>query len=186
MKVTETSLPGVLLIELQVFKDDRGSFIELFQSSRYAAHGVVPIVQDNFSRSMGGTLRGLHFQEPHPQGKLIHVSFGTIFDVAVDIRRGSPTFRCWEGFRLSGNEPRQLWIPPGFAHGFCVLSGYADVLYKLSERYRPEADRVIRWDDPEIGIRWPVETPNLSAKDAAAVTLRESPYLPNYSNIKSY
>jgi dTDP-4-dehydrorhamnose 3,5-epimerase len=181
MKVIETSLPGVLLIELVTFRDDRGFFVELFQHERYAALGIVPTLQDNFSRSSRGTLRGLHFQEPHPQGKLVQAISGTIFDVAVDIRRGSPTFGKWEGFELSGDQPRQLWVPPGFAHGFCVTSEGADVLYKTSERYVPAADRGIRWNDPQIGVRWPCEAPRLSAKDAAAPMLREAPMLPQYA-----
>jgi dTDP-4-dehydrorhamnose 3,5-epimerase len=180
MKVTETSLPGVLLIDLRLFKDDRGFFTELFQDGRYAEHGIVPTVQDNFSRSKKFTLRGMHFQEPHPQGKLVMALAGVIFDVAVDIRRGSPTFGKWEGFELSGDEPRQLWVPPGYAHGFCVVSDRADVMYKTSGRYVPEADRGIRWNDPDVGIKWPVEMPLLSPKDAIAPLLRDAPVLPNY------
>lgn len=180
MTIVETSLPGVLLIELRVFRDDRGFVVELFQDGRYATSGIPPLVQANFARSVRGTLRGLHFQEPYGQGKLVQALSGTIFDVAVDIRRGAPTFGRWVGFEMSGEEPRQLWIPPGFAHGFCVLSDRADVLYQMSERYVPEADRVIRWNDPVLGIVWPVRDPLLSTKDAAAPTLREAPILPTW------
>ena len=183
MKVTETELPGVLLIELDVFGDARGSFLEIFRQERYAALGLPSVfAQDNLSRSVRGVLRGLHFQEPRPQGKLVQVLSGVVFDVVVDIRRGSPTFRRWTGIELDGRKAQQLWVPPGFAHGFCVLSETADFLYKCTDAYVAAADRCIRWDDPELGIKWPSmgTAPILSAKDLAAPTLAEAPMLPTY------
>jgi dTDP-4-dehydrorhamnose 3,5-epimerase len=181
MKVTETSLPGVLIVEPRVFADDRGFFIETFHSERYAANGMPPrFVQDNLSRSVRGTLRGLHFQEPNAQGKLVQVTRGSVFDVVVDVRRGSPTFAQWFGLELTGDAPKQLWIPPGFAHGFCVTSDVADFWYKCTAAYAPDCERSIRWDDPALGIAWPVAQPLLSKKDAAAPTLAEAPILPSY------
>jgi len=181
MKVSETALPGLRVIELDTFGDARGFFMELFHAQRYLDAGIdLPFVQDNFSRSVKDTLRGLHFQEPHPQGKLVQVLQGTVFDVAVDIRRGSPTFGRWFGLELSAENKRQLWIPPGFAHGFCVTSASADFFYKCSEYYVPEADRVIAWNDPAVGIRWPTQTPLLSKKDAAAKPLSEATALPRF------
>jgi dTDP-4-dehydrorhamnose 3,5-epimerase len=179
MKIIETELPGVLVLEPRVFSDDRGFFLETFHVTRYAAAGIpTEFPQDNLSRSVRGTLRGLHFQEPHGQGKLVQVIRGAVFDVAVDIRRGSPTFGRWIGVELSDAAPRQMWIPPGFAHGFCVTSESADFHYKCTTLYAPEAERSIRWDDPQIGIVWPVREPILSKKDAAAPTLAEAPVLP--------
>jgi dTDP-4-dehydrorhamnose 3,5-epimerase len=181
MKVTETSLEGVLLIEPRVFADDRGCFTEMFQAARYLGAGIGgPFVQDNFSRSIKGTLRGLHFQEPHPQGKLVQVLRGAVFDVAVDIRRGSPNFGKWFGIELSDADFKQLWIPPGFAHGFCVLSDGADFVYKCTAPYVPEADRGLCWNDPDIDIRWPISEPLLSPKDARAPRLGDAPVLPQY------
>ena len=181
MKVTKTELPGVLVIEPRVFIDERGWFLETFQSERYAAAGIAAtFVQDNLSRSVRGTLRGLHFQEPKGQGKLVQVMRGAVLDVVVDVRRGSPTFGKWLGLELSGDQPRQMWIPPGFAHGFCVTSDSADFLYKCTTPYAPEAERSIRWDDPAIGIVWPVAQPLLSKKDAAAPLLADAPVLPVY------
>jgi dTDP-4-dehydrorhamnose 3,5-epimerase len=181
MKVTETALPGVLVIEPRLFRDDRGFFLETFRSERYADAGITqPFVQDNFSRSIRGTLRGLHFQEPHGQGKLVQVLRGTVFDVAVDIRRGSPTFGKWVGLELSGEDIRQLWIPAGFAHGFCVLSDQADFLYKCTAPYVPEAERGIIWNDPQLAIEWPVDKPLISPKDAAAPRLADAPVLPSW------
>jgi len=182
MKVTPTELPEVLLIEPRVFGDVRGHFYESYQARRYADAGIPgPFVQDNHSRSVRGTLRGLHFQEPRAQGKLVQVLRGTVFDVAVDIRRGSPRFGKWVGVELSGEQPRQLWIPPGFAHGFCVLSEFADFFYKCTEVYAPELDRTIVWNDPAIGIRWPVAEPLLSGKDREAPPLATAPVLPSYT-----
>jgi dTDP-4-dehydrorhamnose 3,5-epimerase len=180
MNVTETPLPGVAVIEPRVFRDERGLFYETFHAERYLGARLPPFVQDNFSRSVRGTLRGLHFQEPHAQGKLVQVLRGTVFDVAADVRRGSPTFGKWFGLELSGDSPRQLFIPAGFAHGFCVTSDEADFLYKCTALYAPEAERSIRWDDPDLAIAWPVERPLLSKKDAAAPTLAGSPVLPRY------
>jgi dTDP-4-dehydrorhamnose 3,5-epimerase len=179
MNVTETSIPGVLLIEPRRFGDSRGFFSELFQEERYAAAGVTGrFVQDNLSRSKKGTLRGLHFQEPRPQGKLVQVLRGAVYDVVVDIRRGSPTFGRWFGAELSDENFRQLWVPPGFAHGFCVLSDTADFYYKCTDLYIPEHDRGILWNDPAIGIEWPIREPLLSAKDKIAPPLSNAPVLP--------
>lgn len=180
--VKQTPLPGVLVLEPRVFADDRGFFLESYQTARYEAAGVVgPFVQDNFSRSCKATVRGLHFQEPKAQGKLVQVTRGTIFDVVVDVRRGSPTFAKWFGLELSGDAPKQLWIPPGFAHGFCVTSDVADFHYKCTAAYAPEAERSIRWNDPVLAIAWPVTQPLLSAKDAAAPLLADAPVLPVYT-----
>jgi dTDP-4-dehydrorhamnose 3,5-epimerase len=181
MKVVPTELPEVLLVEPVVHGDSRGFFYELFQSGRYAAAGIArAFVQDNLSRSVKGTLRGLHFQEPKAQGKLVQVLRGTVFDVAVDVRRGSPRFGRWVGLELSEAGARQLWIPPGFAHGFCVLSESADFFYKCTETYSPETERTVLWNDPAIGIRWPVIEPILSGKDRNASTLADAPLLPRY------
>jgi len=181
MKVTPTELPEVLLVEPRVFGDARGFFLETFQAERYAAAGIPGhFVQDNLSRSAKGTLRGLHFQEPRAQGKLVLVLHGAVWDVAVDVRRGSPRFGRWVGLELSEENRRQLWIPPGFAHGFCVVSDTADFFYKCTELYAPETERVVRWDDPALGIRWPIAAPLLSAKDRAAPTLADAPVLPVY------
>jgi len=181
MKVVPTALPEVLIIEPKIFGDSRGFFYESFQAARYAEAGIQgPFVQDNLSRSVRGTLRGLHFQEPRAQGKLVQVLRGAVWDVAVDVRRGSPRFGRWVAVELSETAPRQLWIPPGFAHGFCVLSDSADFFYKCTELYAPECDRSIAWNDPEIGITWPVHSPILSPKDAAATRLADAPVLPSY------
>lgn len=157
MKVTLTALPEVLLIEPRVFGDERGFFFESFNRRDFAsATGIdAEFVQDNHSHSGRGVLRGLHYQIRQPQGKLMHVIQGRIFDVAVDIRRSSPTFKRWVGIELSGSDHRQLWTPPGFAHGFVVLSETAEVFYKVTDYYAPEHERGIRWDDPELAIQWP-------------------------------
>ncbi len=175
MKVTETAIPGVLLIEPKVFGDSRGFFFESFQAARYAEAGIKgPFVQDNHSRSAKGVLRGLHFQKQYPQGKLVYVTSGTVFDVAVDIRKDSPTFGQWVGVTLSADEHQQFYVPPGLAHGFCVLSDTAEFQYKCTDYYHPEDDGCIRWDDPDIGIQWPLtEEPKLSAKDANALYLKD-------------
>lgn len=181
MKVMPTELPEVLLIEPRVFGDARGFFLEAFQTERYAAAGIAaPFVQDNLSRSVRGTLRGLHFQEPHAQGKLVQVLRGGVWDVAVDVRRGSPHFGAWVGVELNDENRRQLWIPPGFAHGFCVLTDVADFFYKCTDIYKPELERAVRWDDEALKIRWPVSSPLVSAKDQAAPTLAAAPVLPTY------
>jgi dTDP-4-dehydrorhamnose 3,5-epimerase len=182
MKVVPTELPEVLLIEPRVHGDSRGFFYESFQAPRYAEAGITgPFVQDNLSRSMRGTLRGLHFQEPGGQGKLVQVLRGTVWDVAVDVRRGSPRFGRWVAVELSEAAPRQLWIPPGFAHGFCVLSESADFFYKCTELYAPDCDRSVAWNDPAIGIPWPVGEPLLSTKDRAAPRLADAPVLPTFA-----
>lgn len=175
MRVIETKLAGLLLVEPRVFEDGRGFFLETFQAERYRAHGLeAAFVQDNHSRSRRGVLRGLHFQRRHPQGKLIHTARGAVYDVAVDLRRGSPTFGRHLGLVLSDENRRQLYIPPGFAHGFCVLSDEADVIYKCTDVYRPDDEGGVRWDDPDLGIAWPLEGPPvLSEKDAALPRLAE-------------
>jgi len=174
MKVSETTLPGVYLIELRVFPDQRGFFQETWQATRYAeAHIPGPFVQDNHSYSTHGSLRGLHYQLKHPQGKLVWVLQGEVFDVAVDIRRGSPTFHRWVGVRLSADNFRQIYVPPGFAHGFCVLSEIADVEYKCTELYDPVDEFGVLWNDPALGISWPVHEPLLSEKDRTALRLAE-------------
>ena len=184
MKVTRTDLPGVLLLEPRVFKDPRGFFFETFQAQRYAEVGIdLGFVQDNLSRSSKGTLRGLHFQEPHAQGKLVTVITGAVFDVAVDIRKGSPTFGKWVGFELNDQNHHQLWIPPGFAHGFCVTSETADFFYKCTALYAPQAEQGVSWNDPDLGIRWPIQQPQLSPKDMAAPRLRDAPVLPVFEQI---
>lgn len=174
MDVERTCLEGVLCIKPKVWSDTRGYFVEIWQEQRYAAHGItLPFVQDNHSCSGRGSLRGLHFQRKFPQGKLVHVTLGEVFDVAVDIRPGSPTFGHWYGAVLSAANQHQLWVPPGLAHGFCVLSDVAHFHYKCTERYHPEDEGCIRWNDPDLGIQWPVTTPLLSAKDAAASSWKD-------------
>ncbi len=175
MQVRETELPGVLIIEPRVFPDDRGYFKETYQKRRYAEAGIdVEMVQDNCSRSTRGTLRGLHFQVQQPQGKLVEVTAGEIFDVAVDVRRDSPWFGRWTGVRLSESNHLQIYIPPGFAHGFCVLSEEATVTYKCTDYYAPEHERTLLWNDPDVGIEWPLtEPPRLSEKDRAGKMLGE-------------
>jgi dTDP-4-dehydrorhamnose 3,5-epimerase len=174
MKVTETALPGVLIIEPQRFGDARGYFLETWQRERYAASGIdQPFVQDNLSRSARGILRGLHLQNPAVQGKLVFVLEGEVFDVAVDVRVGSPCFGKWVGMTLSAEDHRQLWIPPGFAHGFCVTSEAAVFSYKCTAPYAPEHEVGIRWDDPDIGIAWPISEPRLSVKDSGHPFLRD-------------
>ncbi len=172
MKVTATDLPGVLLVEPDVFCDARGFFLETYHRQKYAAAGIdASFVQDNHSHSTRGTLRGLHAQVRRAQGKLVRAVRGKMFDVAVDIRVGSPRFGRWTGALLSGENFRQLYIPPGFAHGFCVLSEEVDVEYKCSDLYSPDDEITIAWDDPEIGIAWPVAVPVLSEKDRLAPQL---------------
>lgn len=174
MKLLETPLPGVLIVEPRVFRDERGFFLEVWNAGTFAANGLdVRFVQDNHSLSLHGTLRGLHVQLPNSQGKLVRCTEGTIFDVAVDIRRGSPTFGKWYGIGLSAENFRQLWVPPDFAHGFCVVSERAQVEYKCTELYDPPADLAIAWDDPAIGIDWPIPAPLLSPKDGAARRLED-------------
>jgi dTDP-4-dehydrorhamnose 3,5-epimerase len=177
MNVTPAGITDLLVIEPRVFQDERGFFLETFQARRYAGAGLPEVfVQDNHSGSRRGTLRGLHYQVDRVQGKLVHVVAGEVFDVAVDLRRGSPTLGHWEGVRLSRENRRQLWIPPGFAHGFYVVSDWAEVVYKVTDFYAPECERTLAWDDPEVGIGWPLvngEPPTLSPKDAAGRRLAE-------------
>ncbi len=169
-------IPGLILVEPQVFGDDRGFFTETYKASDFAAHGIPgPFVQENYSHSVRGVLRGLHFQKaPAAQGKLVSVICGEIFDVAVDIRQGSPTYGQWAGVTLSAENHRLLYVPVGFAHGFCVLSAEADVVYRVTAEYAPQYDRGIRWDDPALGIAWPVSAPLLSLKDARLPLLAEA------------
>jgi len=166
LKLRNTTLPGVLLIEPKVFKDTRGFFMETYHKNKYEEVGICQnFVQDNYSHSGLGTLRGLHYQLKHPQGKLIYVIRGEIFDVAVDIRSGSSTFGQWVGLILSSENKKQVFIPEGFAHGFCVLSKTADVLYKCTDIYYPDDEYGIIWSDPTVGINWPIKTPTISDKD---------------------
>lgn len=183
MKVEPTGLPGVLLITPDVYGDDRGCFFESWNRQRYAAAGLdVQFVQDNVSLSRRGILRGLHFQNPQGQGKLVQALQGEVFDVAVDIRRGSPTFGKWYGCKLSDVNRLQLFVPAGFAHGFCVTSETALFAYKCTEFYNPQTEFSLKWDDPDIGIDWPVREPELSGKDAAGWLLADFPgtHLPTY------
>ena len=174
MQVIKTKLPGVLIIEPKVFGDARGFFLESFHAERYAAAGItLPFVQDNHSRSARGVLRGLHFQRTRPQGKLVSVSRGAVFDVAVDINPASPTCGQYVGVELTDENHRQLWIPPGYAHGFCVLSDVADFQYKCTDLYCPEDEGGLLWNDPDVNIAWPISQPLLSAKDQANPTLAE-------------
>ena len=176
MRITPSRLDGALIIEPRVFGDARGFFMESWNAQRYREAGIdEQFVQDNVSRSVRGVLRGLHVQHPQGQGKLVQVLVGEVFDVAVDIRRGSPTYGQWEAVTLSEENRRQFYIPPGFAHGFCVLSDSALFSYKCTEFYAPENEVSIRWDDPDIGIEWPVDSPILSAKDLAGIRLRDLP-----------
>lgn len=176
MNVTETALPGVKRLEPRVFEDARGFLLESWNRQAFAALGLeADFVQDNHSRSIRGVLRGLHYQLHEPQGKLVRVVNGAVFDVVVDLRRSSPAFGQWTGTELSAENHRMLWIPPGCAHGFLVLSETADVLYKATAHYAPQWDRGIRWDDPAIGVRWPLAGPPiLSDKDRAWPGLRDA------------
>lgn len=183
MNIIQTKLPGVLLLEPKVFGDHRGFFMETYHATRYAEAGVpATFVQDNLSVSEHGILRGLHLQNPHAQGKLVYVLEGEVFDVAVDVRTGSPTFGQWAGETLSAENKRQLWIPEGFAHGFCVTSDRALFCYKCTDFYSPENEISVRWDDPALGITWPVTQLRLSKKDAEAALLADIPpaSLPRY------
>lgn len=182
MKIVATALPDVLIIEPQVFGDSRGFFCESFNARAFAEHAGIALdfVQDNHSRSQRGVLRGLHYQLQNPQGKLVRVVQGEVLDVAVDIRRHSPTFGQWVAERLSADNHRQMWVPPGFAHGFVVLSESADFLYKTTDYYNPAAERSIRWDDPQLAIDWQLGglQPQLSAKDQAAVAFADAELFP--------
>lgn len=177
MKVVETRLPGCVVIEPAVFDDGRGFFFESWNAERFAQHGLpTSFVQSNVSRSSKGVLRGLHYQWPRPQGKLVSVLEGEVYDVAVDIRRGSPTFGKWEAVLLSAENRKQFWIPEGFAHGFAVLSEQVLFNYLCTDVYVREADAALRWDDADIAVDWPISAPILSTKDALA------PYLTNIDN----
>ena len=177
MNFIPTKIPDVIVIKLMVFADERGFFMESYQAKLFMESGIdVTFVQDNHSKSRIGTLRGLHYQIQQPQGKLVRVVRGEIFDVAVDIRKGSPTFGKWIGVYLSADNQQMLWVPPGFAHGFYVTSPEAEVLYKATDYYAPQWERTIAWNDPDINIEWPTNgiTPILSAKDKAGVPLKEA------------
>ena len=176
MKVTESDLPGVFLVEPEVRGDARGYFMETWNVARYEQAGLsARFVQDNVSYSARGALRGLHFQNPNAQGKLVYVLQGEVFDVAVDIRVGSPTFGRWTGITLSGDNKRQMYIPEGFAHGFCVTSERALFAYKCTDFYNPEAEASVLWNDPDIGIDWPITLPILSDRDKNAPRLKDMP-----------
>ena len=180
MKVIETNLPGVLLLEPKVFGDARGFFMESWNRRTFAELGLnSDFVQDNHSRSAKGVLRGLHYQLNDPQGKLVRVVNGAEFGVAVDLRKSSPHFGKWVGYELSAENKRMMWVPPGFGHGFLVLSDSADFLYKTTAFYAPQLERCVRWDDPDIGVQWPAEgAPQLSAKDAVAPGLVDAEVYP--------
>jgi dTDP-4-dehydrorhamnose 3,5-epimerase len=175
MQFTPTAIPDVVLIEPRVFQDERGFFLETFQARKYEPVGIhSPLVQDNHSGSRRGVLRGLHYQIRCAQGKLVSVSVGEVFDVAVDLRRSSPTFGRWVGASLSAQNRLQMWIPPGFAHGFCVTADWAEICYKVTDYYNPECERTLLWNDSEIGVRWPLPdgaAPVLSPKDAQGTAL---------------
>ncbi len=174
MKIVETSLPGAVVLEPQVFGDARGFFYESYNKAKYAAAGIhAEFVQSNVSRSAQGVLRGLHYQWPNPQGKLVSVLEGEVYDVAVDVRRGSPTFGRWAGVMLSAENHRHFWIPEGYAHGFCVLSEFATFSYQCTALYDAKADAGIRWNDADIGVDWPISAPLLSDKDAKAPLLKD-------------
>jgi dTDP-4-dehydrorhamnose 3,5-epimerase len=176
MKITPCELSGLLIIEPNVFGDARGFFMETWNRKRYAEAGLdAPFVQDNISVSRRGALRGLHFQNPNPQGKLVAVLEGEVFDVAVDLRRSSSTFGRWHGLRLSSENKKQFFVPPGFAHGFVVLSESAMFHYKCTDFYSPKDEATLLWNDPDLGIQWPVANPTLSEKDARGLRLRDMP-----------
>jgi dTDP-4-dehydrorhamnose 3,5-epimerase len=176
VEILKTEIDGVVMVVPDKFGDERGYFMETFHHRRYAGGGIdVGFCQDNLSFSRRGALRGLHYQLPHQQAKLVQVLAGEVYDVAVDIRRGSPTLGRWVGATLSAENHRQFFLPAGFAHGFCVLSDTALFVYKCSDYYAPEADRGILWSDPDLGIDWPIQNPVLSAKDAALPRLRDVP-----------
>ena len=174
MKVIETTLPGTLILEPQVFGDSRGFFYESYHQARYHDAGIIgDFIQTNVSRSAKGVLRGLHYQWPNPQGKLVSVMEGEVYDVAVDIRQGSPNFGQWIGVMLTAANHRHFWIPEGFAHGFCVLSDFATFTYQCTALYDPASDAGLRWNDADIGIDWPVSEPLLSGKDGKTPLLKD-------------
>ena len=175
MKVTESGIKGVFIIEPDVYEDDRGFFMETFHDERYRKLlGInLDFVQDNISRSSKNVLRGMHFQKNYPQGKIVSASRGEILDVVVDLRKGSPTYGTWESFRLSEKNKLQVWIPPGFAHGFLVVSDSADIDYKCTEYYHPEDELCLMWNDPEVAIDWTINDPILSEKDKKGLSLKD-------------
>ena len=179
MKFVETDIPDVKILEPQLFGDERGFFMETFRADEFSAvTGAKPFVQDNHSRSVQGILRGLHYQREQTQGKLVRVVAGSVFDVAVDMRQSSSTFGRWVGVELSAENKRQLWVPEGFAHGFYVLSEVAEFVYKCTDYYHPQSDVTLRWDDPAVGIDWPImlnSTPQLSSKDAEGLSFNDAP-----------
>ena len=175
MNIIDTKIKGAVIIEPAVFGDSRGFFLETYQVQRYLDQAGIdqPFVQDNHSRSAKGVLRGLHYQKTKPQGKLVRVVRGEVFDVGVDLRKDSPTFGCWQGVWLSEDNHRQLWLPPGLAHGFVVTSESADFEYKCTDYYAPEDEGCLIWNDPHVGIEWPLENPLLSDKDKAGLSFKE-------------
>jgi dTDP-4-dehydrorhamnose 3,5-epimerase len=186
MNVIQTELPGVLILEPQVFGDQRGYFLETWSSTRYGDAGIAgPFVQDNIVFSRMGVLRGLHFQHPHSQGKLVQVLAGEVVDIAVDVRVGSPTFGRWVGERLSEENHRQMYIPPGFAHGYCVLSETALFCYKCTDFYNPASEMGILWNDPDLNIDWSIAAPVVSPKDAGYPRLADIPRekLPRFGSV---
>jgi len=184
MKVTETPLPGVVIVESPLFEDSRGFLTEMYNAERFATQGIpLAFRQTNHSRSIKGVVRGLHYQLNRPQGKLVSIARGEVFDVAVDIRVGSPTFGRWFGVTLSDRAPRALWVPPGFAHGFCALSDVADLIYQCTDVHVANDDRGVLWSDPAIGIEWPVTNPIVSDRDRALSGLEQSAAaLPRYES----
>ena len=175
MNVTESRLKGVFLIKPRVFEDPRGFFLETYNQDRYAQHGIgVDFVQDNYAHSPGGILRGMHYQIKQGQDKLVWVPQGEVFDVVVDLRKDSPTFGQWDGYALSSKNKHQLFVPVGFAHGYCVTSNTADFMYKCSNFYHPEDEGGLIWNDPKVGIEWPIEDPVLSEKDQNCPTLEKA------------
>ncbi|MBI5107769.1 MAG: dTDP-4-dehydrorhamnose 3,5-epimerase [Rhodocyclales bacterium] len=176
MKAIPTAIPDVVLIEPRVFGDDRGFFFESWNQRTLADIGIhAEFVQDNHSRSQKNVLRGLHYQIDHAQGKLVRVTAGSVYDIAVDLRRSSPTFGKWVGFTLSADDKRMAWIPPGFAHGFCVTSDWAEFLYKTTDYWSPADERTLLWNDPQLGIPWPLDgEPILAAKDKAGTPLNQA------------
>jgi len=187
MNFVPTDLSGVIVVEPELFPDERGFFLETFRSDKYARGGInADFLQDNQSRSTRNTIRGLHAQRQHPQGKLVRAVTGSVFDVVVDIRRGSPNYLKWIAVELSADNFRQIYVPPGFAHGICITSEFADIEYKCTDYYDPADELRIAWNDPSIGIRWPVKNPILSEKDRQARTIADQIlHLPLYSEARS-
>jgi len=175
MNIASAPIPGLVVIDPRVFGDTRGYFVETWQRERYAEAGLPEFVQDNLSWSRKGVLRGMHLQNPRAQGKLVCVAEGAVFDVAVDLRKNSPTFGKWHGETLDSKSGRQFYVPPGFAHGFVVLSDFAVFAYKCSDYYNPTGELTLRWNDPKIGIEWPIESPLVSDKDSQGMSIDEIP-----------